>query len=87
MDYVDYYEMPQIRDLQKLFTKYATNGEITLDGLPVLFADLGISELSREEMEAVMAEIDQDGNGTLDCDEFLCMLVILTGAKKKVNYR
>ena len=51
-------------------------GSILEDGLPVLFNELGMTSLDPERMRQVMNEIDKNGNGELEFDEFCAMWVI-----------
>lgn len=87
IDYTDYLESYQMKELQKLFSRYATEGSIQPEGLPVLFNDLGLVELDTQTLETIIQEVDKDGSGEIEFDEFCCMWVVLSNCTKRINYR
>merc|ERR1711884_436265 len=49
-------------------------GFITMDSLRALIAEL-LSPLTDEELDGIIAELDEDGSGTMDFDEFCEMMM------------
>ena len=55
---------------------YDKNGEgfITMDTLRGLISEL-LQPLSQEELDGIIDELDEDGSGTMDFDEFCEMMM------------
>ena len=49
------------------------NGYISTDTLKEILKELD-SKLSDEDLEGIIEEVDEDGSGTLDFDEFMEMM-------------
>merc|ERR1712072_521439 len=64
------------RELKAAFRIYDKNGEgfITMDTLRGLISEL-LSPLTDEELDGIIAELDEDGSGTMDFDEFCEMMM------------
>merc|ERR1712055_45183 len=64
------------RELKDAFRIYDKNGEgfITMDTLRGLISELQ-SPLTPEELDGIIAELDEDGSGTMDFDEFCEMMM------------
>merc|ERR1711923_54979 len=64
------------RKLKDAFRIYDKNGEgfITMDTLRGLISEL-LSPLTTEELDGIIAELDEDGSGTMDFDEFCEMMM------------
>merc|ERR1712183_557491 len=64
------------RELKDAFRIYDKNGEgfITMDTLRGLISEL-LSPLTPEELDGIIAELDEDGSGTMDFDEFCEMMM------------
>merc|ERR1739844_263634 len=64
------------RELKDAFRIYDKNGEgfITMDTLRGLISEL-LSPLAPEELDGIIAELDEDGSGTMDFDEFCEMMM------------
>merc|ERR1712122_174557 len=64
------------RELKDAFRIYDKNGEgfITMDTLRGLISEL-LSPLTPEELDGLIAELDEDGSGTMDFDEFCEMMM------------
>merc|ERR1712002_227674 len=64
------------RELKDAFRIYDKNGEgfITMDTLRGLISEL-LSPLTTEELDGIIAELDEDGSGTMDFDEFCEMMM------------
>ena len=64
------------KELKDAFRIYDKNGEgfITMDTLRALIAEL-LSPLTDEELDGIIAELDEDGSGTMDFDEFCEMMM------------
>ena len=63
---------------QKLFFSnrivvFAGNGYISTDTLKEILKELD-SKLTNEDLENIIEEVDEDGSGTLDFDEFMEMM-------------
>ena len=64
------------RELKDAFRIYDKDGQgfITMDTLRALIAEL-LSPLTDEELDGIIAELDEDGSGTMDFDEFCEMMM------------
>merc|ERR1712193_387216 len=64
------------RELKDAFRIYDKNGEgfITIDTLRGLISEL-LAPLTDEELDGIIAELDEDGSGTMDFDEFCEMMM------------
>merc|ERR1712108_111828 len=64
------------RELKDAFRIYDKNGEgfITMDTLRGLISEL-LSPLTDEELDGIIDELDEDGSGTMDFDEFCEMMM------------
>ena len=64
------------RELKDAFRIYDKDGQgfITMDTLRALIAEL-LSPLTEEELDGIIAELDEDGSGTMDFDEFCEMMM------------
>ena len=60
----------------KFFRIYDKNGEgfITMDTLRGLISEL-LQPLTQEELDGIIDELDEDGSGTMDFDEFCEMMM------------
>lgn len=88
IDFHHYLDKHQLKELSKLFSRYSSaDGAIPADGLPVLFQDLGMQELHQSTVDAIVREVDVDGSGLIEFDEFCSMWVVLSSMKKQLNYR
>ena len=56
------------------------------DGLPVLFSDLGMANLDQSTLAQVIVEVDKDGSGEIEFDEFAALWVVLSNAKKSIIF-
>ena len=58
------------------FRIYDKNGEgfITMDTLRGLISEL-LQPLTQEELDGIIDELDEDGSGTMDFDEFCEMMM------------
>merc|ERR1712083_846295 len=50
------------------------DGNITVKEIFEVFQALGFKEYSEKDVEKMMREVDDDGNGTIDLDEFIALL-------------
>ena len=64
------------KELKNAFRIYDKEGRglITMDTLRALIAEL-LSPLTDEELDGIIAELDEDGSGTMDFDEFCEMMM------------
>merc|ERR1712226_643556 len=64
------------RELKDAFRLYDRAGEgfITMDTLRELISEL-LAPLSAEELDGIIEELDEDGSGTMDFDEFCEMMM------------
>ncbi|XP_019647105.1 PREDICTED: troponin C-like isoform X1 [Branchiostoma belcheri] len=62
----------QVEELQMAFSIFDRDGsgEISTQNLGTILKQCGLNP-SRDELDAIMAEADEDGSGTMDFDEFL----------------
>ena len=63
----------ELRDAFRLYDK-AGEGFITMDTLRDLISEL-LAPLTPEELDGIIAELDEDGSGTMDFDEFCEMMM------------
>ncbi|CAH0721842.1 unnamed protein product, partial [Brenthis ino] len=64
--------LAELREAFRLYDREG-NGYITTDVLKEIFKELD-NTLSADELEAMITEIDADGSGTVDFDEFLAVM-------------
>jgi len=64
------------RELKDAFRIYDKNGEgfITMETLRGLISEL-LAPLTPEELDGIISELDEDGSGTMDFDEFCEMMM------------
>ena len=58
---------------QNRIVVFAGNGYISTDTLKEILKELD-SKLTNEDLENIIEEVDEDGSGTLDFDEFMEMM-------------
>ena len=63
----------QVMDAFKVFDREGNQG-ISIDDLQRVMANLG-DKLSKEELEFMIREADADGNGVIDDEEFVAMMM------------
>jgi Ca2+-binding EF-hand superfamily protein len=70
------YKVEQIEELKEIFKMYDRNntGNITSRTLKFLLRGLG-DNVSEEEVDTKLKEMDEDGNGTIDFHEFLLYML------------
>ncbi len=71
----EYFDREKLMEFRDKFSIVAggINGKIDLAKLGILMEELG-HKLNEEELEDMMKEIDLDGNGSLDFNEFVQMM-------------
>jgi Ca2+-binding EF-hand superfamily protein len=62
------------------------SGSLTRDELSKMIKKMGI-QLSKEQLDDIIREVDRDGSGFIEFDEYCAMLVKLTGVRKRINAR
>ena len=64
------------KELKEAFRVYdkEANGFITTDQLREIIAELD-ARLTSEDLDGIIEEIDEDGSGTMDFDEFCAMMM------------
>ncbi|CAD7926472.1 unnamed protein product [Amoebophrya sp. A120] len=88
IDYADYLESYQLRELNKLYAKYVNeHGSISSSQFRTLFQDLGMKDLDDKSVANMIEEVDKDKSGEIEFDEFANLWCVLTGAIKRINYR
>ncbi|CAD7922925.1 unnamed protein product [Amoebophrya sp. A25] len=88
IDYADYLESYQLRELNKLYAQYVNDhGTISAKTFETLFADLGMKDLDQAALYKLVDEVDKDKSGEIEFDEFANLWCVLTGAVKRINYR
>lgn len=69
----------QIEEFRGAFDGFADDtGNISCESLKTIFKSLG-QEMSDQELDEMVKEVDEDGSGEIDFDEFLGMMVSLLG--------
>ncbi|KAG1334753.1 Calcium-binding protein CML24 [Cocos nucifera] len=76
-------ELVSMNDVERVFARYDANsdGKISASELAEVMRALG-SEVSDEELKAMMAELDSDGDGFVDLKEFAAFHYGLGGASR-----
>jgi calmodulin len=63
----------ELKEAFRIYDKNA-NGYITTDQLREIIAELD-ARLTKEDLDGIIEEIDEDGSGTMDFDEFCGMMM------------
>ena len=63
----------ELKEAFRVYDKEA-NGFITTDQLREIIAELD-QRLTKEDLDGIIEEIDEDGSGTMDFDEFCAMMM------------
>ncbi len=58
---------------KSIFVIFSGNGYISTDTLKEILKELD-SKLTNDDLENIIEEVDEDGSGTLDFDEFMEMM-------------
>ena len=74
----------QKQEIREAFDLFDTDGSQTIDAkeLKVAMRALGF-EPNKDEIKKMIADIDKDGNGTIEFDEFLAMMTAKMGARDR----
>lgn len=92
IDFGEYFTPEQIAEYKVMFSKYAQGGEdssIGVEELFMLFLKMGL-KLNRPQLETVVAEVDADGNGLIEFEEFLVLMIKILGSRPRadlINYK
>jgi len=88
IDYREYLTEPAIDKYDKMYRKYDEGGDgsIGRPELELMFKDFGL-ELNPKQMDDIITEVDKDGSGEIEFDEFCAMMAKLTGARKRIQPR
>jgi len=69
----------QLEQFREAFDGFADDtGNISCDSLKTIFTSCG-QEMTDQELDEMVKEVDEDGSGEIDFDEFLSMMVSLLG--------
>merc|ERR1712038_1191368 len=63
----------ELKEAFRVYDKEA-NGFITTDTLREIISELD-TRLTKEDLDGIIEEIDEDGSGTMDFDEFCAMIM------------
>merc|ERR1712198_380861 len=63
----------ELKEAFRVYDKEA-NGFITTDTLREIISELD-QRLTKEDLDGIIEEIDEDGSGTMDFDEFCAMMM------------
>lgn len=82
-----YYSNDQIELLRKYFNQLDLDGSGTISPSEIeeMLISLGLAR-TREEVEEMICELDVNGNGELEFDEFLTMLKDMSMKYNSTNY-
>jgi len=88
IDYRDYLADALISRYEQMFRQYDASGDgsISREELEDMLQKLNIN-LTAIQIDEVIAEVDKDGSGEIEFDEFLSMMAKLGGARKKIRPR
>lgn len=88
IDYKEWCDQKTLENIHKVFRKYDTSGDGSIDyaELCQLLKDMGM-KLSPPQVEEICKEVDKDGSGEIEFDEFAAMWVVLARRNKIINPR
>lgn len=88
IQYADYLDPKTIDQLSDAFVKFDVRGEGGMNApeLNCLLKNLGLS-LTKQKLLEVVKEVDTDGSGEIEFDEFCNLWVVLTQKSRRVNSR
>jgi Ca2+-binding EF-hand superfamily protein len=70
------YKVEQIEELKEIFKMYDRNNSGNITGRTLKFLLRGLGDnVSEEEVDNKLKEMDEDGNGTIDFHEFLLYML------------
>jgi len=86
IDIKDYFDQETLEALEKAFLEFDTSGDgsIGKDELRDLFAKLG-KTLTKKQVDAIVREIDSDGNGEIDFEELCYLEIVMSGARPQAH--
>ncbi|CAE7305322.1 CML12, partial [Symbiodinium natans] len=86
IDIKDYFDQETLDALEQAFLEFDTSGDgsIGKDELRDLFAKLG-KTLTKKQVDAIVREIDSDGNGEIDFEELCYLEIVMSGARPQVH--
>lgn len=87
VDPSDYFTKEKLDELQVLFDKFDTSGDgsIGLVELYEIFSKQLKIKLTKQQLEAVIREIDEDESGEIEFDEFCVLMIKLQGARPRAD--
>lgn len=91
IDYHEYFLPETIEELRRAHEHFDVSGDgvISIKELYQMFKALG-KKVSRTQLQHVLAEIDTDGNGTIDFEELCTLEIKMSGARPRadlIDYR
>lgn len=88
IDYHQYLTQDKIQHYEAQFLQSDTSGTGNIGRLDLggMFTRLGVP-LNAKQLDSIIAEVDKDGSGSIDFDEFCSMMVKLTGVRKRISMR
>lgn len=88
IDYRDYLDEKAIKKMEVFFLKCDRSGKGAL-GMPELEQILSLAGHKADEAKTaeIFEEVDKDGSGLIEFDEFLALWTVLTHCRKRINYR
>lgn len=91
IDYREYFLPETIQELRRAHEQYDMSGDgvISIKELYQMFKAIG-KKVSRTHLQSLLAEIDTDGNGTIDFEELCILEIKMSGARPRadlIDYR
>merc|ERR1719482_1039959 len=88
IDYKSYLTEDNIEMFRKTFNKWDEDesGALGKAEISEMFRSLGLN-LSSEQLDSIIAEVDKDKSGEIEFDEFCCMMAKLKGFRKRIQPR
>lgn len=88
INYKEYLTDEMIEEYEKAFRHADMSGEGSLncDEVRIMLKNLGIL-MDKKQLQELFDEVDRDGSGQVEFDEYCSMMVKLTGVRKRINAR
>merc|ERR1719183_2706211 len=88
INYKEYLTDEMIEEYEKAFRHADMSGEgsLNVDEVRVMLKNMGML-MDKKQVQDLFDEVDRDGSGQVEFDEYCSMMVKLTGVRKRINAR